>query len=486
MSDLAAVLDDVAAFVRRFVVLTAEQADTLALWTLHTYALDAADCTPYLHVSSAEKRSGKTRVIEVCALLVREPLHTANISDAALFRVVEELKPTVLLDEVDAVFAAREREELRGLLNAGYRRGAPALRMGGSKMTTLEKFDAFAPKLLAGIGELPDTLADRCIRVRLKRRAPNEQIERFRVRDADQDADPIRVNLEQSAALHMGELRDARPELPDELSDRAQDIWEPLIAIADLAGDAWPDRARACARSLSADIEADDDSLGVRLLADVHAAFDGHDRLATEALLNALRADDEAPWADLRGTPLNARRLGRFLKAYEIRSRSIRLPDGTTPKGYLRDQFEDAWSRLLPASDVSIRHTATSSMDTGETPISLPPHKPVVAEGKNAANPHQQTDVAVVADTNPETAPESHLTLLDEAERIYEKHGSQNGSNGVHRMLSRSEIRHLVVRDRDAAVCGVLVSELLPDRPCPAPKCANCNRVRPDAAWGDA
>jgi Protein of unknown function (DUF3631) len=486
MSDLAAVLDDAAAFVRRFVVLTGEQADTLALWAMHTYALDAADCTPYLHASSAEKRSGKTRLIEVAALLVREPLQSANISDAALFRVVDDRHPTVLLDEVDAVFAAREREELRGLLCAGYRRGAPAMRMGGSSMTTLQTFDAFAPKLLAGIGELPDTLADRCVRIRLKRRASNEQIDRFRVRDADQDADPIRVNLEQCAAFHLAELQGARPELPDELSDRAQDIWEPLIAIADLAGDRWPERARTAARALSADIEADDDSLGVRLLADAHAAFEGHDRLTTEALLTALQADDEAPWADLRGTPLNARRLSRLLRPYEIRSRSIRLADDATAKGYLRDQFEDAWNRLLPSSGAPIRHTVTSSMDTGETVISDPSHEPLVPDRETGSNPHEHTVVPLVPDRNPVRGEiggqEPDPTLLAEAERIIAEHGS----NGVRRMLSRSEVRHLVERDRNAAVCGLLVADMSPDRLGPAPKCSNCARLRPAAVWGDA
>jgi hypothetical protein len=168
----AVLLDDVAAFVRRFVVVSDMQADAIALWVAHTHAAEAAETTPYLVLTSAEKRSGKTRLLEVLELVVHEPLPTANISDAALFRAIKELGPTLLLDEVDAIFGgkAREREDLRGLLNAGYRRGAVARRMGGAKMTTLEAFPVYCPKAFAAIGKLPDTIADRSIAIRLQPR----------------------------------------------------------------------------------------------------------------------------------------------------------------------------------------------------------------------------------------------------------------------------------------------------------------------------
>ena len=187
-TDMAVVLDQIAMFIHRFVVLSDVQADTIALWVAHTWCVDAADTTPYIAVTSAEKRSGKTRLLEVLELLVRKPLPTANISDAALFRAIAELGPTLLLDEIDAIFGpkARDREDLRGMLNAGYRRGAAVQRMGGAKMTTLEAFPVFCPKAFAGIGELPDTIPDRSIRIRLERRTREEPIERFRRRDVDE------------------------------------------------------------------------------------------------------------------------------------------------------------------------------------------------------------------------------------------------------------------------------------------------------------
>jgi hypothetical protein len=400
VSDVADILDATASFVRRFVVLNREQADALALWTFHTHALDASDATPYIAVSSPEKRSGKTRLLEVLALLVRAPLPSANISDAALFRAIEERAPTLLMDEIDSVFGpkARDREDLRGLLNAGYRRGTPALRIGGAKMTTLETFTTFCPKALSGLGELPDTIADRSIPIRLKRRKADEYVQRFRHRDAQAEAEPLRQALESVAPHHTPTLAEASTSLPDALSDRAQDIWEPLLAIADLAGDEWAARARAAAVALSGDEDVLDDTLGVRLLADIRAAFAANgDRLATAALLDALKADEEAPWLDWRGTGLNARRLGDLLRRYGVTSRTVRFSDETTAKGYRLDQFADAFERYLPPSDGGLKgHNVTTRMDTGETAVFKTSHDAHVTASEIASNPHGQSDVTDV------------------------------------------------------------------------------------------
>jgi hypothetical protein len=122
----AVILEAVARFLRRFVVLSEAQQSAIALWVAHSYVNEAADTTPYLWITSAEQRSGKSRLLEVVELLVWKPLPTANISDAALYRAIAKMQPTPLFDEVDAIFSAkaRDREDLRGLLNAGYRRGA--------------------------------------------------------------------------------------------------------------------------------------------------------------------------------------------------------------------------------------------------------------------------------------------------------------------------------------------------------------------------
>lgn len=236
----ALLLDDVRAFVRRFVVLDDAQADAVALWIAHTHVFDAFGCTPYLAITSPEKRSGKTRLLEVLELLVRRALPTANISDAALFRVIDKQRPTLLVDEVDGIFGnrAREREELRGILCAGYRRGALTHRMGGSNNTTLQTFHVYCPKAFAGIGDcLPDTIADRSIPIRLKRRTREEEIERFRRRDVVPEGEELHDRLADWLGPQRDHLAAVRPTLPAALDDRAQDVWEPLLAVADLTGD---------------------------------------------------------------------------------------------------------------------------------------------------------------------------------------------------------------------------------------------------------
>jgi Protein of unknown function (DUF3631) len=362
----ALTLNDAVDFLRRFVVLSDVQADAVALWLAHTHAVDAAEATPYLVVTSPVKQCGKTRLIEVLQLTVREPIALANISDAALFRVVEEKTPTLLMDEVDALFKAREREELRGLINAGHRRGEPVWRVGGKHNTKPLPFATFCPKLLAGIGDcLPDTVLDRAIRIKLERKLPGELVERFRRVRVTPEGEGLRDRLADWLGPQAEALRAAEPPLPEELDDRAQDCWEPLLAIADLAAGGWPERARAAARALSGALDpAADDSVARLLLADLRAVvFRGEtERISTADLLTALcaDADGDRPWREWwwnekeeKPTGGAAHRLGRLLHTFGISSKDIRFTEGRharTLKGFERAWFEDAWRRYLPLS----------------------------------------------------------------------------------------------------------------------------------------
>jgi hypothetical protein len=351
----AELLDGVSRFIRRFVVANDDQTYALALWVAHTHVFAEFGITPYLAITSAEKRSGKTRLLEVVELLVREPLPTANISDAALFRVIAANSPVLLMDEVDAVFKARDRDELRGLLNAGYRRGAVAHRMGGANNRTLEAFPVFCPKALAGIGDcLPDTITDRSIALRLKRRTRAETVERFRLRDVEPDGLTLRDRLAHWLKPQRDHIAASRPELPDELDDRAQDVWEPLLAIADLAGGDWPQRAQAAAISLSTGDERDDDSITVQLLRDIHDYFDSNsnDRVRTADLLAYLHAIEDSPWGDWYGKTLSAHGLSRLLKPYRIKTMPVRV-EGEAVRGYKVEQFVDAFTRALGVTGVT-------------------------------------------------------------------------------------------------------------------------------------
>ena len=411
------VLAEIAAFIRRFVVLTPEAAVTTALWVAHTHAFDAADATPYLNVKSAEKRSGKTRLLEVVELLVARPWLTGRTTAAALYRKVDAERPTLLLDESDAAFGGDKEyaEVLRGVLNSGHRRGGRVtVCVGQGTNTTTRDFTTFCPKMIAGIGRLPDTVTDRSIPIALRRRAKAEAVERFRHRTVAPEAKRLQDRVQRWATQNRDALRGVEPALPDELDDRAQDAWEPLLAIADRAGGDWPDRARRAARVLSGGEARDDDSNAVRLLLDCRVAFDdgAADRLATADLIVALVKDEEGPWREWnKGKEITPRGLARLLTPFGITSRNVRLPE--VKKGYLRESFEDAWTRYLPAATTATiaqpdpKSATPLQPDAGrtETQIALRYTDPSEADAQPDENAIGADLVAVVADATDQQAP---------------------------------------------------------------------------------
>lgn len=350
---LAEVLDAVEQFLRRFVVLARPEAFiAVTLWVAHTHAIEYADATPYLAISSPEKQSGKTRLLECLQLLAHECSGISITPTASTIYRGLEAAPgtTLLLDELDAVFRDRSDryEEVRAVINAGHRRGAAVPRnVPGPKSTwVVKQFPVFGPKALAGIGKLPDTVADRAIPIRMVKRKRSEPIERFHQRAALVEAGPIVADL---VAALVDRPPSFQADLLAELPDRTADAWEPLLALAHAAGDRWTRRARLAAIVLHARREADD-SLGLRLLADAQLVFEAHsaDRISTADLIEALEADEEGPWADER-RPLTAHRLARLLAPFEISSKQLRFPTANL-KGYERDEFIDSWERYLPVA----------------------------------------------------------------------------------------------------------------------------------------
>jgi hypothetical protein len=410
VTEASGLLDEIVRELRRYVVMASVQADAVALWILHTHAHDAAEVTPYLWIAGPERRVGKSRLLDVLALYVRKPVPTANVSEAAVFRLVAAAAPTLLFDEIDSVFGpkARDREDLRGLLNAGFQRGAMAWRcVGDGSKQTVESFPVFCPKTFAGIGHvLPDTLADRAIRIDLKRKRRDEPVDRFRKRQTTAQAGELRDAVASWAERSVDRLAELRPELPDELDDRAQDAWEPLLALADLAGGEWPARARAAALELSGEKAAEDDSIGVRLLADCRRVFysspAGGEQLATSALTDELAADDEAPWGSWRGDgPITARALAGILRRYEIRPRQLWVA-GVNVRGFRRDDFEDAWRRYLPANPPDRASFPLDPLDSsnhaGLRAKTDPLDEAALADTEEAAKPYEQTALAGLAD----------------------------------------------------------------------------------------
>jgi Protein of unknown function (DUF3631) len=384
--------------------MSAAQARVLALWVVHTHVIAAADATPYLAITSAEERSGKTRLLELLELLVARPWFTGRSTAAVLPRKIDADSPTLLLDESDAAFSGDKEyaEALRGVLNFGHRRGGKStVCVGQGADIGFRDFSAFCPKAIAGISKLPDTVADRAIPIRLERRAPGERVDRFRCREVEPQAQQLRYRLGALAEVAVELLAEARPVLLDQLDDRALDGVEPLLAIAELAGGDRPALARADCVDLYGGRQLDDESTGVQLLADIRDVFGDKDRVTTTDLLEGLHRLEESPWVEWFGKPLTARSLSRLLKPYGIKSRTIKLDthrDGTSAKGFRREQFESAWARYLPPK-TSPRHNPHSNAENGESESVTPP--PGVTD-RNPRNPAPQAGCDGVTDRGPE------------------------------------------------------------------------------------
>ncbi len=351
-------LGDVETFLARYIVYPGE-AERIAhvLWIAHTWFMDAWESTPRVAFLSPEPGSGKSRALEVTEPLVPRAVHAVNATPAYLFRKVSDPAgpPTILFDEIDTVFGpkAKDNEELRGLLNAGHRKGAMAGRcvIRGKEVFT-EELPAYAAVALAGLDDLPDTIMTRSVVVRMRRRAPGEHVEPWRRRTGEAQAEGLRRDLDEWSSVNQDVVAATWPTMPAGVEDRAADVWEALLAVADLAGGDWPDRARQAAVTMVKRSQDRAPSLGVLLLGDLRATFAeaGADRMATEDILARLVELDESPWGDLRGKPLDARGLSRRLAKYGVAPKDLRI-GARVLKGYEAGDLADAWTRYLPARD---------------------------------------------------------------------------------------------------------------------------------------
>lgn len=344
--DGAEVIHELAEAFTRHITLPQGAATALALWVVFTHAHGAFQISPLLAITSPEKGCGKSSLLMLLGALVRRPLPAANTTAPALFRAVEQYSPTLLVDEADTF--VHGQDELRGILNSGWMRSqANVIRTVGEDFQP-KIFSTWAPKALALIGRLPDTLADRSIEIRMRRQLPEEgtKLQKLRGDRLDQ-FEPLRRQVWRLAREWEDTLKAADPELPEGFSNRLGDNWRPLLAIADVVGMEWPDKAREAARILSETRR--DESIGTMLLADLRQLFIDQetDRLASQSIVEALAEMEDRPWPEYsHGKPITKRGVAKLLARFEVRPRSIRTSD-STPKGYLRQDLEESFGRFL-------------------------------------------------------------------------------------------------------------------------------------------
>lgn len=350
--DGAALLADIEQVFTRYAVLPAGASVALPLWTLHAWTMDAGDISPFLVLVSPTKRCGKTTVLIILYYLTPRSELASNISPSALFRYIEESRPTLLIDEADSF--VKDNEELRGILNSGHTKAAAHVirnvEINGEHKP--RRFSTWAPKAIATIRALADTLEDRAIILTLQRKPKTAKVERLRKRDNDEFA-ALRRKAARWAADNFAALADPDPKIPDILNDRAADNWRPLLAIADLAGGDWPKRARDAACILSGEGH-DTGAINVELLADIRAAFGESECMTSADLVAALVADPERPWATWwKGDKLTQNQLARLLRPFSIASETVHPTGRPDAKGYKRVRFENAWAAYLPGQNHS-------------------------------------------------------------------------------------------------------------------------------------
>lgn len=395
----AELLDDIAGAIRRYVIADAATIQAAALWATFTWLIDSVQVAPIANITAPEKRCGKSIMLTALGNLVNRKLQVSNIAPAALFRSIELWSPTLLIDEVDAFL--RDNEEARGILNAGFTRdSAVVIRcVGDDHMPT--PFRVWGAKALCGIGKIADTLADRSIPLRLRRKLPGEATEVLRHSDPALWTN-LRSRMMRFAQDNAEQIGKARPATINGLNDRANDCWEPLLAIAEAAGGEWPSIARQAARSLH-EIEDDSPSVGMELLNDIKTILDTKqaNKMFSATLLEHLMADDEAPWPTWnRGKPMTARQLSTKLGEFGIKSKDIRI--GTiNKKGYDRADFSEAFTRYLSAETPAASATARQPIAHAASSVFSPATGlPRVADEKTP----QAKDYAgcrVVADKTP-------------------------------------------------------------------------------------
>jgi len=391
----------------KYLVLPDHAAVAIALWIMRAHCDDAFSISPRLAILSPVKRCGKTTLLEIIAKLLPRPLPTSNVTASVIFRVIEKLHPSLLIDEADSFM--RENEELRGIVNSGHRRdSATVLRNVGDDHEP-RSFSTWSPMVIAAIGTLPDTIEDRSIVVSMRRKQPGEVVQGIRWNS--RHGETVKAHLQTVARAlarwsfdHTRKLKDIDPAIPHGLHDRAADNWSPLLTIASAIGGLWIEQANAAAVALSTG-ETKTEPRGVELLRDLAELFkaDARERFPSQGLCDALALLEERPWGDYRGgKPISSAQLAKILREFGIQSQSMRM-DTAVHRGYYREAFDDAFARYLATPTPSDCYTATTRSQSGESTISEVLHTPSCSTLENPLNPAPRAGCSSVALQNPQT-----------------------------------------------------------------------------------
>ena len=346
--DAAALMGDIYQAIKRHIVCEDAAAIAATLWIMMTWLADVVDCAPIALIAGPEKRCGKSQFLAIMSRLVHRPLASSGISPAAVFRVVEQFRPTLLIDEADACM--KDNEALRGVINSGHTRdSAKVIRCEGDNHV-VRTFNTFGPKAIAGIGTPAETIVDRSIILELRRRKDNEPVARLDETDPESWA-ALQSRLRRFADDNREAVKAARPILPDGLNDRERDNWRPLMAIAELAGVAAMQSVTKAALTISGNANKGEDSPQLQLLRSIRGLFQetGYSRLGSKQMVELLKRDGHSLWPTYNhGQSVNERQIAALLKNFKIEVKRFRDNSGLQFRGYDAGDFQEAFARYLP------------------------------------------------------------------------------------------------------------------------------------------
>lgn len=344
-------IEDIISSIKCYMIMEEGCPEVIAFWALHAHAINAFSHSPRLAITSPEKQCGKTTLLDILTSLCPRALPTANTTPAAIFRSIEYVKPTLLIDEADTFL--HKSDDLRGILNSGHRKATAFILRNVGDDHEPRKFSTFTPTAIAMIGELPDTLADRSIPIRLRRRLPHEKVLSFRS-NRTHELDEICRKSFRWTRDNVEALSQADPIMPSGIYNRNADNWAPLLAIADQVGGDWPQKIRTIAVDFIK-MKEDESSPGIMVLTDIRTIVETQktDKITTGKLLQELKKIDGRPWAeDERGKELTPNRLASLLKPFGLFTKNIRYKnekgEEQVLKGFQRDDFVPIWDQFLP------------------------------------------------------------------------------------------------------------------------------------------
>jgi hypothetical protein len=359
--ELSQLLTDVESYLLRYVTFTTpDYAFAGALWAAATYLWPHFDAFPYLHITAATKRAGKSRLMELLSFVSSNPRTIAGMTPATVFRLIRDENPTLFMDEAESL-SSEAAGMMRSILNVGYRKGAVIPRMG---KTGVEEWPAYCPKSFISIGDVADTLRDRSIVVIMQR---GEAPSRFLYEPARLDGNDLGARLKTALEANQDAIlaHYTGDAALDFLPDRDEEIWLPLFAVCAIlaphrvidlkrvAVDMATEKTVSARRHSGVDVmnserDAEEEEYARRLVRDLLTVMDGRRHIFSTDALPKLYELPTGPWRKFRGEGLTAIDMSNMLSRFDVKPKNIRADGGrkaAVRRGYTRESVIEAMKK---------------------------------------------------------------------------------------------------------------------------------------------